>query len=101
MAGRRVDPRTKGHLGLDLGLTGRVAIITGASQGIGEGIAEVLAREGANLVISARRQEQLDEISARLKKAYSTEVLPIAADLRTEEAIQIIVTRTIQHFGRV
>src|SRR5690606_27039903 len=55
---------------MDLGLKGKRVLITGASQGIGEGLAEVFAEEGANLFLVARQEDRLKEISERLKKAH-------------------------------
>ena len=51
---------------MDLDLTGKVAVVTGGSRGIGLATAEVLVREGAKVVIAARRQEHLDAAAARL-----------------------------------
>ena len=48
---------------MDLGLTGKRVLITGASQGIGEGLAEVFAEEGANLFLVARQEDRLKEIA--------------------------------------
>ena len=55
---------------MDLGLTGKRVLITGASQGIGEGLAEVFAEEGANLFLVARQEDRLKEIAKRMTEAY-------------------------------
>ncbi len=61
---------------MDLGLQGRVALVMGASQGIGRGIAEVLAREGARVAIASRSPERLDEVAAAIEGDAS----PLVAD---------------------
>ena len=86
---------------MDLGLAGKIAIVTGASQGIGRAIAAVLAREGAHLTIAARREPQLRELAEELQAAYGTKVLVVPADLRTEPAIQDLVRRTLDAYGQV
>lgn len=86
---------------MDLGLRDKVAIVTGASQGIGESIARVLAREGAHLAIAARREAQLQGLAAEIGKLYDRQVLVVPADLSSEPPIQDLVRRTIDRFGRI
>jgi len=83
---------------LDLQLTGKVAIVTGASRGIGRAIAETLGTEGMNLVVAARTRDQLEELAASLKPATC---LPIAVDLREPETPAAVVAATVAHFGRL
>lgn len=71
---------------MDLGLGGKRVLITGASQGIGEGIAEVFAEEGAILHLTARRAERLEEIAARLRATYGVTVSVYPLDLTGGEA---------------
>jgi NAD(P)-dependent dehydrogenase (short-subunit alcohol dehydrogenase family) len=66
---------------MDLGLKGKTALITGASQGIGEATAESFAREGCNVRIAARRKEELDAIATRLAKSYGVKTQTFAIDL--------------------
>lgn len=66
---------------MDLRLTGKTALITGASQGIGRAIAEELAAEGCNLILLARNQDNLDSIALALSKQYQVKVLSKAVDL--------------------
>lgn len=61
---------------MDLGLNGKVALVMGASRGIGRGIAEALAREGARVAITARSRESLEQVTGEI----DGEALPIAAD---------------------
>jgi 3-oxoacyl-[acyl-carrier protein] reductase len=70
---------------MNLGLTGKVAIVGGASQGIGYGIARELAREGAIVAITARRENDLRAAAERLHAETSGRVVPIQADCRRAE----------------
>src|SRR5215467_9034862 len=65
---------------MDLGLKGKVAIVGGASMGIGYGIARTLALEGARLVITARREPNLSEAAQRLRVETGAEIIAIVAD---------------------
>lgn len=79
-------------------LTGKVALITGASSGIGRASALVLAQAGANLVITARRQDRLQELAAAVQKAGGLSVI-IVGDASAEETAQRCVNTAIQTFG--
>jgi len=70
---------------MNLGLTGKVAIVGGASQGIGYGIASVLAAEGAIVAITARREADLRAAAERMRSETSGTVLPIQGDCRRAE----------------
>jgi len=70
---------------MDLELRGKQAIVTGASKGIGRAIAEQLAAEGCNLVISARSGEALEELADALRSAHGVEVNVSVEDLATAE----------------
>lgn len=71
---------------MDLHLAGRTALITGASKGIGLGVAQAFAAEGVNLVLSARSRELLDEHAAGLRATYKIKVDTVAADLSDQAA---------------
>ncbi len=86
---------------MNLELSGRVAIVGGASRGLGRACAERLAREGANLVIVARGAERLEEAATAISEGVGVEVLPIAADQRRPEEIRTVVERAIERFGRI
>lgn len=81
-------------------LTGKVAIVTGASRGIGEAIAAALAGAGASVVISSRKQENLDIAAARLRAAGG-EVTGIAAHTGDAGAVEALVRGTVERYGGV
>jgi 3-oxoacyl-[acyl-carrier protein] reductase len=85
---------------VDLGLTGKVALVTAASEGIGQGIAEELAKEGANVSICARGTEGLQKTAENIGR-HGTEVLPVRADVTQAEDVQRVVDETVREFGRV
>src|ERR1700761_4785586 len=68
---------------MDLGLAGKVAVITGGSVGIGLAVAEGLAAEGANLVLAARGEERLRAEAERIAAASGVRAVPVAADVGT------------------
>lgn len=82
---------------MDLKLTDKVAIVTGASRGIGRAIAQTLAAEGMRLTLVARSQDQLDELS----RSLSVPSLVQAVDLRFPEVPTGVVDATVERFGRL
>ena len=86
---------------MDLGLTGRVAVIGGGSKGLGRACADSLAKEGANLVICSRNAENLDRTAKEIYSTYGVDVLPVAANLSRLEDIQTLIKATVDHFGRL
>ncbi|WP_374466275.1 SDR family oxidoreductase [Ferrovibrio sp.] len=82
---------------MDLQLAGKVAIVTGASRGIGRAIAETLAGEGMKLVLAARSRDQLEQLAAGLK----AECLVQAADLRDPAVPAQVVAAAAAHFGGI
>ena len=85
---------------MDLGLNGRVAIVTGGSRGIGRACAHELAREGANVTIVARDGARLAEVANELE-ALGGNALPVAADLSTADGCAAAVAETAAQFGQV
>ena len=85
---------------MELGLKGKVAIVTGATEGIGRATALQLAREGAAVAICARRQEPLDRTSAELRKTGS-EVLALPADMSKKADVERFMKAVVDRFGRI
>jgi NAD(P)-dependent dehydrogenase (short-subunit alcohol dehydrogenase family) len=81
-------------------LEGRVAVVTGASRGIGFAIAEQLASHGCSLVITARHLASLEEAEKKLS-AYDTRVAPYECDIRQEDAVQRLFTFIADEFGHL
>ncbi len=86
---------------MDLGLTGRVAIIGGGSKGLGRACADSLAQEGTNLAICSRNAEELEVAAAEIRAAAGVEVLAVPGDLSRLEDIQRLVQATVDHYGRL
>lgn len=80
---------------MDLGLAGRVALVTASSKGLGRAAAAALSQEGARVVICARGEEALSAAAA----AMPGEVLTIPADVTDPETPQRLVEATVEHFG--
>ncbi len=81
-------------------LTDRIALITGASRGIGRAMAELFAREGAKVALVARSADSLDEIARAIDHAGG-QSLPLPADLMDPDATEGLVERTRAQFGRI
>ena len=82
-------------------LTGNVAVVTGASTGLGLQMAKALASQGANLVLLARRFNLLEENAKAINAEFGVEVLPVACDITDTEKVKAAVKATMDKFGRV
>ena len=85
---------------MDLGVKGKVAMIAGASRGLGFAVAEALARDGAIVSISSSNQASIDEAGRKLSAAGGR-VLATAVDVRNGEQIARWAQQTVEHFGGV
>jgi NAD(P)-dependent dehydrogenase (short-subunit alcohol dehydrogenase family) len=81
-------------------LSGKVALVTGASAGIGRATAKLFAQEGAKLVIGARRKEELDALVAEID-ADGGEAVALAGDVRSEDYAKALVALAAQRYGRL
>ncbi len=86
---------------MDLGISGRTALVTGASTGIGRGIAHALAAEGVKLPIVARRRELLEEVAGEIEARGSVRPVVIECDLMREDAAATIAAAAIEGLGCV
>ena len=86
---------------MELGLSDKVALITGGSMGIGKGIALALGREGCRLAICARNGGPLDAAAKEITDATGAEVLVVPGDLSRLPDIQNLMQSTVDHFGRL
>jgi len=89
-----------GETGMDLGLTGKVALVTGSSRGIGRGIALTLAQEGCDLMLTGRDEAALREVAAGVEKHGCTAKYQ-ALDLRDDKAPTALMAAVQESFGRL
>lgn len=85
---------------MELGLKGKVAVVTGSSKGIGYSIASALAREGCEVVISARRKDDLEKAAAAIRGANGN-VHSIVADVNKPDDIKRLIDETAKKFGTI
>src|SRR5699024_421440 len=82
-------------------LQGKTVIVTGSSSGIGEGIAKGFAKEGANVVLAARREDKLSNLKAEIEKQGNGRVLAVQADISNQKDVENIVIQATEAFGQV
>ncbi len=80
-------------------LLGKIALITGGGTGIGRGIAEALARHGANLAIVSRKHENVTAAAEQIAAATGRRCLPLVADVRQPESVEAAVKTAVQELG--
>ena len=86
---------------MDLELKGKVAIVGGASKGLGRACAQVLADEGAKLALCSRSQKDLDKAAQEIRDTARADVLAFAGDLDRPETVRDLVAATVGRFGRL
>ena len=86
---------------MDLGLHGKVAIVTGGSEGIGKAAAASMAAEGADVVIAARRADVLEAAAEEIRAVSQHGVLAIPTDVMDPEQVRALIDKTVEEFGGV
>ena len=86
---------------LELNLSGRVALVTGGSEGIGNGIARKLAAEGCRVAMCARRQDVLADAAEAISSEAGARVLAVAADVTLAADVERFVNEAVSEFGGI
>ena len=81
-------------------LEGKVAIVTGSGRGIGRAIAEMFAREGAKVVVTARTEREIEDVAHQIR-TLGGEALSVQTDIAKDDDVVRLVERTIRAFGQV
>jgi 3-oxoacyl-[acyl-carrier protein] reductase len=84
-----------------LDLTGRVAIVTGGGTGIGAATAATLAEHGADIVVASRTEADLHAVASRVTRDTGRRVMPVVTDVKDEHAVERMVERAHDEFGRI
>ena len=86
---------------MDLELRGKVAVVGGASKGLGRACAEVLAEEGARLVLCSRSEADLERAAAEIREGTGVEVVAFPGDLDRAETVRGLMAAAVERFGRL
>jgi len=86
-------------MSFQIDLSGRVAVVTGSSRGLGRAIATALADAGADVCVTSRKRESLEEVCREIENK-GRDVLGVELDVRKKESIEAMAVQVIEHFGR-
>ena len=86
---------------MDLGLSGKVAVVTGGSEGIGRAAAQSLGREGASVVVCARRADVLQQAASAVAEATGAQIVPVQADVSRAADVERVIQTAVDRFGRL
>jgi len=84
---------------VDLGIAGKLAIVTASSGGLGDAVARALAAEGVHLALFARSEERLRANAVEIERRYNVRVAPVVGDMRSREDIENLVSVVKREFG--
>jgi len=101
MSKRGRDEKGRREFSMDLGLKDKVAIVGGASKGLGRACAEVLAEEGAKVAVCSRTAAELERAAQEIRGRTGADVLAFAGDLDQPDTIRSLVAATVGRFGRL
>ncbi len=86
---------------MELGFAGKVALVTGASRGLGKAVADLLAAEGAKIALAARDPETLEGAARDIRERFRADVLARPTDVTREDQVSALVGAVIERFGRI
>src|ERR1041384_1021736 len=86
---------------MDMGIRGRVALVCGASSGLGKAVSRALAREGARVAMCARTPEKLEKAVEELRKETQADLAGFAADVSVPGQVKMLIEKTVAHFGKL
>lgn len=86
---------------IDLGLTGKIALVTGGTRGLGRAIAEKLAEQKVNVVVTGVNEERAKQTASEIKSAYKVEALGLGHDVSSEESTKQVVKSVVERFERI
>src|SRR4029077_4224931 len=86
---------------MDLELRDKVAVVGGASKGLGRACAEVLAEEGAKVVVCSRTQADLEQAAQDIRARTKADIFVFAGDLDQYETIRKLIAAAVKHYGRL
>ena len=88
-------------MNLSENISGKVVVITGASSGLGESTARLLAAKGANVVLGARREESLNKIAEEINKQGNGKAVYLKTDVTIQSDVQALINKAISEFGKL